>query len=152
MSPLGLWGKRFFLVLSSVFFPPQGLWAQNYGAEPFYVPVSGTIPSFPFSYPNPFGISQDCQGNIGGVCFAFEPEVDGVATLQIFDLSGYRLRSITYTNPTTNDGVPDRIHWDGTNQKGYQVVNGVYIYRIEVESATGAGQSFVGLCYKFSSP
>ena len=105
-----------------------------------------------FSYPNPFGITLDCSGNAGGVCFAFESTLNGVVTLQIFDLSGFRIREIVYANPATDDGVPDRIHWDGTTEGGYHVANGVYIWRIQVKASAGFTEIMRGLCFKFSYP
>jgi len=127
--------------------------AQDYGVVPFTTPSSGTVAKFPFSYPNPFGMMLDCRGNIGGVCFAFESNVGGEVILEIFDMTGYRLRNITYASLATNNGVADVIHWDGTTQGGFQVANGVYFYRIKIkDSATGAKQTIKGRCYKFFYP
>jgi len=139
----------FFLAL--IIFPP-GITAQNNGSEPFWEPIGKSVPGFPFSFPNPFGLSPDCRGSVGGVCFAFNPSVDGAVTLRIFDVSGSVIRRITYADPATGDTVPDQIHWDGTTSGGFQVANGVYLYRIEVKALAGANETFSGRCYKFSYP
>lgn len=143
--------KVIFFFLALIVFP-QWITAQNSGSEPFWAPTGKSVPGYPFSFPNPFGLSPDCKGSVGGVCFAFDPSVDGIVTLRIFDVSGSVIRRITYSDLATGDTVPDQIHWDGITTGGFQVANGVYLYRIEVKALVGANETFSGRCYKFSYP
>jgi len=107
----------------------------------------------PFSFPNPFGQMDDCSGRRGGVCFVFRPEIDGPVTLEIFDVTGYRVRKLEFLAPgLINQDVV--IQWNGLNNMGNQVPNGVYLYRILITDPldTTKVQIFRGKCYKFLYP
>ncbi|MFQ5870320.1 MAG: FlgD immunoglobulin-like domain containing protein, partial [Candidatus Zixiibacteriota bacterium] len=62
-------------------------------------------------------------------------EVDRVS-LEIFTLAGRRIRS--FQNLPTSFGYNFR-EWNGTDQDGDQIANGVYIYKITVEVSQSSG-------------
>jgi hypothetical protein len=82
------------------------------------------------NYPNPFSEST---------CFVFshnqaEGKLD--VSLRIFNLSGQIVKTIeTSIIPTGYRSEP--IYWDGRDDSGYPLSNGLYIYRIQVKNAAG---------------
>lgn len=84
-----------------------------------------------FNYPNPFSTSTyfQFQHNLAGT----ELEI----SINIFDLSGQLVKTINYD--TIDDGfrVAD-IEWDGTNNSGAAIPNGIYLYKINL-TATQLG-------------
>ncbi len=74
------------------------------------------------NYPNPFSVQTK---------FYFRPAVDR-ATIRLFTLSGRLIRSL--------DGVRDgETLWDGTDQEGDPVGNGVYLAQIEITDRVAEG-------------
>jgi len=80
------------------------------------------------NYPNPFKTSTVFQYRLNSY------EVDRVS-LEIFTLAGRRIRS--FQNLSTSFGYNFR-EWDGSDQDGDQIANGVYIYKITAELAQSA--------------
>ena len=128
--------------------------AQDYGPALYSPPPGKSIPTArPFNYPNPFGQATDCGMVMGGVCFVFNSDIAGSVTLEIFDVTGTRIRKIEFLTSVTahQDSV---IQWNGRNAAGNHVPNGVYIYRIVVTDPADTTHTvaFRGKCYKFLYP
>ncbi|TET69016.1 MAG: type IX secretion system sortase PorU [Candidatus Zixiibacteriota bacterium] len=89
------------------------------------------------NYPNPFKTSTVFQYRLNSY------EVDRVS-LEIFTLAGRRIRS--FQNLPTSFGYNFR-EWNGSDQEGDQIANGVYMYKITVEvnqsSGGGSGKKIV---------
>ena len=82
------------------------------------------------NYPNPFTTSTD---------FYFEHNKPGVyldVLLQIFTVSGKLVKTIQ--KPMTTEGYrSEPIHWDGLDDFGSRIGNGVYIYRVKIRTPDG---------------
>jgi hypothetical protein len=81
------------------------------------------------NYPNPFKTSTVFQYRLNSY------DVDKVR-IELFTLAGRRIRS--FDGLTTGFGYNFR-EWDGTDQDGDEVANGVYIYKITAEVRESAG-------------
>lgn len=68
--------------------------------------------------PNPFNPSTE---------LSFELTQDGLVSLEIYDLSGRRVR--TLVDATYAAGI-HRVRWDGTDRSGASAASGVYIARV----------------------
>jgi len=82
------------------------------------------------NYPNPFTTRT---------AFWFEhnqPGIDLAAKVEIFTVSGKRIKTITQTiNTPGNRSI--ELGWDGTDEWGARVGRGVYLYRLLVKSPNG---------------
>ncbi len=87
------------------------------------------------NYPNPFGTSQRPQTK-----FIYYLDQDTDVSIKIYTLVGELVwsRSYSATEPQGKKGPHEAdIVWDGKNDQGYRVLNGVYIARL----STGDGKS-----------
>jgi len=84
-----------------------------------------------FVYPNPFSPRIDT----GGLKFKYSTngKLENV-TIRIFNFSMHYIRTVIQNAPRNLDGVtnPDPQIWDGRDDAGNTVPNGVYFYRIEI--------------------
>ncbi|HVO76186.1 MAG TPA: hypothetical protein VMT35_19330 [Ignavibacteriaceae bacterium] len=84
-----------------------------------------------FVYPNPFSPRIDA----GGLKFKYNTngKIQNV-TIRIFNFGMHYIRTIIQNAPRNMDGVtnPDPQVWDGKDDTGNTVPNGVYFYRIEI--------------------
>jgi flagellar hook assembly protein FlgD len=56
-------------------------------------------------------------------------------TLKVFDLSGRLVKTLFNTQSRTIDHEsPVTVSWDGSDEKGKEVVSGVYFFRLEAGS------------------
>ena len=76
---------------------------------------------------SPFGSSTE---------ISFRQPTGGAARLEIFDVAGRRVRTITIEPAGAG---PRQVQWDGRDQAGSAVSSGVYFYRLEAggEAVTG---------------
>ncbi|KAA3658531.1 MAG: T9SS C-terminal target domain-containing protein [Calditrichaeota bacterium] len=81
------------------------------------------------NYPNPFGKLTQWQINV--------PQ-PGRLSIRIFDTRGRLTRSIL--SEEVDSGLLN-IDWDGTNNSGQHVANGVYIIEAKYNTATGENKS-----------
>ena len=77
------------------------------------------------NYPNPFNPITTIQ---------FEIPQDGFVTLNIYDLTGRRVRTLVQSQHLA--GVHS-IQWNGTDDAGHKVAAGIYLYQIEFTDALG---------------
>lgn len=87
------------------------------------------VSSYP--YPNPFSPKMHQLVRI-----KFEADAAANYELKIFDAALRQINSLSYS---TNSQGTYEVVWDGTDEFGYEVPNGVYLYAIE-----GASQSLKG--------
>jgi hypothetical protein len=94
----------------------------------FTVVASGyATPTQVINFPNPFDPGRGTQFVIGGLTAASELEV------RVFTVDGRLIRSLR------GSGGPGaaQVGWDGRDEAGSEVANGVYLYRVSVFPAGG---------------
>ncbi len=89
------------------------------------------------NYPNPFGRDYD------ETTIIFYLEHDSEVNLRIFTLTGALVRSWQFENMQA--GLIDgQVKWDGRNDRGVTVLNGVYLCQIVITPKNGAsGQTYM---------
>lgn len=86
------------------------------------------------NYPNPF---------TDNTCFQFDHNMAGQqldVLVQIYTVSGRLVKTIDHT--MFSDGAlrrDDCIHWDGRDDFGDRLANGVYLYKVKVRANAGTG-------------
>lgn len=83
------------------------------------------------AYPNPFSHLTEIKYQISDVGSQNQDDVEGTS-LKIYDLAGRLVKSFLITNYQS----PITIYWDGKDNQGNGVVDGIYFCRIEVQSHT----------------
>jgi hypothetical protein len=84
-----------------------------------------------YAYPSPFSPVLSTRR---GTTIHFKPANDTRVNVKIYDFNLELVKTVV-TGLARRGGVEsDDIVWDGTNDKGKYVANGVYFYRIELDS------------------
>jgi hypothetical protein len=86
------------------------------------------------NYPNPFSDKTN---------FVFEhnhPDEALEVSINIYSTSGYLVRTIRQ-NFTPTGSRSTEISWDGTDNGGAKIPDGLYVYRLDIATATGAHES-----------
>jgi len=91
--------------------------------------MSGTFAAMPLAFPNPFGESTAISWSMD--------RKGGNATLDIFDLSGKRVRRLTSGYLGAGRHVRQ---WSGKDSQGRQVSSGTYFYRLQTGSDVRTGR------------
>ncbi|OQY28397.1 MAG: hypothetical protein B6244_07295 [Candidatus Cloacimonetes bacterium 4572_55] len=92
---------------------------------------SYTIVEEMFNYPNP---------SAGRTDFLFKVnEIDASAIIKIYTVAGRLIRSLG-PDPTVVSPGQSRISWDGLDEDGDQIANGVYLYKLIAEYEGENGQ------------
>jgi len=86
------------------------------------------------SYPNPFSAGNP------STAIRFGLKTESRVTLQIFDLLGHKI--VTLASGPQRAGY-HTVTWDGRNQAGQQVANGVYLYKMTVDGAVQTHKMFL---------
>ena len=86
-----------------------------------------------YAYPNPFDPSE------GPVTFHYRLKVPSAVTISIYDLNGRKIRVLLEKDKTIN-GIEYTAHWDGRDEAGNIVPDGMYLYVI----GTGARDRMTG--------
>ena len=89
-----------------------------------------------FNYPNPF---------INFTQFTFEINQNADIRLDIYTIGGKRIKSI---NDYNLEAGFHYIDWDGLDQYGGKISNGVYIYRLNAKGESSSS-TFIGRCAKY---
>ncbi len=92
---------------------------------------SGRDPEDHYAYPSPFSPIQSTRQ---GTTIHFKPQTDTRATIGIYDINLDPVRTVVSRIFRRGGVESDDIVWNGTNDDGELVVNGVYFYRIELDS------------------
>jgi len=88
-----------------------------------------------YSYPNPFS---------EGTSFYFEhnmPEDEFNLTIQIFDVAGRLVSTITQSQAYSGGYRVGPIYWNGTDSRGSRLGRGIYICRLSVKTSSGYAAS-----------
>lgn len=83
------------------------------------------------NYPNPFTTHTQFYFEVNETCDILDVQI------QIFTVAGKLVRNI-YTSVKTNGFRPQPIDWDGRDDYGDKIANGVYIYHLKVRTSEGA--------------
>ncbi|MEZ4650278.1 MAG: FlgD immunoglobulin-like domain containing protein [Candidatus Eisenbacteria bacterium] len=84
---------------------------------------------FQGTFPNPF-LDQVA------LRFSFPSGKSGVARVDVFDLSGRRVRTLAQEH----DGGPVDVLWDGRDDRGHELGSGVYFYRVHADDRDWEGR------------
>ena len=94
-------------------------------------PAGPTVPTsvaLSQNYPNPFNPSTSIRYTVPRT-----DEENPSVELQVFSLHGRLVRTLVRTTQAPGDYT---VHWDGTDDSGYAVPSGLYIYRLTVGEAS----------------
>ncbi|MBN2414889.1 type IX secretion system sortase PorU [bacterium] len=81
------------------------------------------------NYPNPLDRDTD---------FTFYLSMDARVNIKIFTVSGRLVRTLSGIQGTAGFNM---VHWDGTDEMGDRIANGVYLYKVAGTAAAGGKQS-----------
>ncbi len=87
-----------------------------------------------YAYPNPLDLRQH-----QGVTIRYSIAKDAEVTVTIMDIAGRPIKTVVDGVPKAA-GLQHAVVWDGTDNQGNRVANGVYFYRIQ----TSAGEQATG--------
>ena len=87
-------------------------------------------PTEHYAYPTPFSPKISTRR---GTTIHFLPTENTHATVKIYDFNMELVSTVADNLPRLGDVESDDIVWDGTNDKGKTVANGVYYYRIQLD-------------------
>jgi len=110
----------------------MGCYESSY--DVIHVSAALSSSSDTYAYPNPFSPAQ----NITRIHYRIGPAgtpMTGLVTIEIFDFGMNPVRTLVRNAPRTNDSEWDEI-WDGTNDSGSHIANGVYLYSVRVNSGS----------------
>ncbi|MFB0515626.1 MAG: FlgD immunoglobulin-like domain containing protein, partial [Candidatus Neomarinimicrobiota bacterium] len=92
-----------------------------------------------YAYPNPFYLAEDnLRDGAGHVRFQYHKttaEARETARVSIYDFAMDPVVSLTETRPPAAGAGDFSMVWDGRNEAGYQVANGVYYCRLRLGQA-----------------
>ena len=75
-----------------------------------------------------------------GTSIAFELPADSPVSLEVFDVTGRRIRTLAAESMTSGN---HEITWDGTDESGSRVAAGVYLYRLRAGELTATRRMVV---------
>jgi hypothetical protein len=84
-----------------------------------------------FAYPSPFSPDHVTRS---GTTIHFKPNADTYASVRIYDINLELVKTVESRIFRRGGVESDDIIWDGTNGDGDRAANGVYFYRIELDS------------------
>jgi hypothetical protein len=84
-----------------------------------------------YAYPSPFSPIQSTRQ---GTTIHFKPSADTRATVTVYDINLERVKTVVSRIFRRGGVESDDVVWDGTNDDGDLVANGVYFYRVEMDS------------------
>jgi hypothetical protein len=90
-----------------------------------------------YAYPNPFSPEMT-----GPVRIHFKPKQDGEVTIKIYDFAMNLVTTVMDKETKEGRGEYDTF-WDGKNDKGDLVANGVYFFKLEAKGQTEWGKVVV---------
>ncbi|MEE9555509.1 MAG: hypothetical protein V3W18_14580 [candidate division Zixibacteria bacterium] len=84
-----------------------------------------------YAYPSPFSPFHSPRK---GTTIHFRPDADSRATVTIYDLNLEKVKIVASGVPRAGGVESDDIVWDGSDDKNKLVANGVYFYRVELDT------------------
>jgi flagellar hook assembly protein FlgD len=108
--------------------------SKSFDSDPITV-ISNNLKDDFYNYPNPFG-----RGGYTSTIFHFRLETESNVEIRIFTLLGELVRTFKREGITERivDGDP-YFRWDGKNDRGKTVLNGVYLCYIDIKPVNGGG-------------
>lgn len=106
----------------------EGFWLGEWKVYIASQPLTSTNEAY--CYPNPFSPRQEplkFKYSTGGL--------DASVTIRIYNFSMNYIKTVIQNAPRnrTLDGPPDQQTWDGTDDNGNLLPNGVYFYSVEID-------------------
>jgi len=87
-------------------------------------------PASHYAYPSPFSPYHSTRQ---GSTIHFRPDRDTEASVRIYDFNLELVKTVAVDRDRLGGVESDDIVWDGTNDKGKIVANGIYFYRVELD-------------------
>ena len=84
-----------------------------------------------YAYPSPFSPFHSPRG---GTTIHFKPSTNTRATVTIYDLNLELVKTVVSGIARIGGGESDDLVWDGTDDDNDLVANGVYFYRVELDT------------------
>ena len=95
--------------------------------------VVRTRPPGTYAYPNPFSPSLSSSNNgVVRLHFAKQPQ-SFMVTIEIFDFDMHRVRTVVKDAQRSSGAEPEEL-WNGRDDSGGVVTNGVYFYRVVIDN------------------
>lgn len=91
-----------------------------------FTPIGSPQATSSYAYPNPFSPMIANQK----VRIHYKPDADGEVTIKIYDFEMKLVKTIPVNAPRARGVEYDEV-WDGKNEKGEIVANGIYFFKIE---------------------
>ncbi|OGC83783.1 MAG: hypothetical protein A2W07_00430 [candidate division Zixibacteria bacterium RBG_16_43_9] len=91
-----------------------------------FAPIGSPQATSSYAYPNPFSPMIANQR----VRIHYKPDSDGEVTIKIYDFEMKLVKTILGNAPRAGGVEYDEV-WDGKNEKGETVANGIYFFKIE---------------------
>ena len=115
---------------------------QTWGFLRFSAPTGFLDQADTYAYPNPFSPSREELG----VKIRYSLRSEAVVTIKIYDWALNLVRKISAGRVIPNDGGQELLEfWNGRNEDGQVVANGVYFYTIETDQGDQARGKIVVL-------
>lgn len=96
-----------------------------------FQPLTANCAGKTYAYPNPFSpLRHDVMNGAGHVRFHYYLPGGATVTVKIYDFAMDLVKTVVSGKERPSGGEFDEV-WDGTNDAGKPVANGVYFYRIE---------------------
>jgi flagellar hook assembly protein FlgD len=86
-----------------------------------------------YAAPNPFAPSQDEKARI-----VYSLSRGAQVTIEIYDFASRKVRTLIHAEARAGGQNHASDTWDGRDEEGDPVANGVYFYRIELDSGQEA--------------
>ncbi|MCK4790393.1 MAG: T9SS type A sorting domain-containing protein, partial [Desulfobacteraceae bacterium] len=100
--------------------------------EAYYLDVAGRI-SFIDVYPNPFKQITTIKFQVPGSKFQI-PSSKSQITMSIYDVSGRLVKDFSHL--TLDAQRPSLLSWDGTDDDGKELAQGIYFIKLKVEGTS----------------
>ncbi|MBS1491889.1 MAG: hypothetical protein JST55_00180 [Bacteroidetes bacterium] len=110
--------------------PGNGSWVSDWKIFRAFEPINLSSDIKTYAAPNPFAPDDEITR-----IFFKTGKTNAKVTIRIFDFGMNQVRTLIQNATRTS---PDDLFtsWDGKNNEGNQVANGVYFYRVDVDSDT----------------
>jgi len=91
------------------------------------------------NYPNPVRHSTERSRQGPATEIRFELPVPNEVSIKIYNMIGEKIRTLVEATYAAGSHL---VHWNGNDQAGNPVANGIYLYQLRVVPSTGSGRGF----------
>ena len=131
LEPLPSYNSMWFAW--STYWPETSVWEPGDGIIDAPPPMTAVLEPAVASIPDGFELTQNYPNPFNpDTRLHFTLPVDGHMTLQIYNATGQRVRSLA--DGVHRAGLYD-VSWDGTDDAGRRIASGTYLYRLEMPAA-----------------